>query len=54
MRTLPTFFMGGRDKGEYCRRGGNNVPASYVGMLKTPLYSLLVFTPTPSFLETII
>lgn len=51
---LPTVFMGGRDKGERCRRWGNNVPASYVGMLKTPLYSLLVFIPTPGFLETII
>lgn len=51
---LPTVYMGGRGKGECRKRGGNNMPASYTWMLKTPLYSLLVFTPTPGFLETII
>lgn len=39
---LPTAFMGGKGKGECCKRGGNNLPASYIGLLKTPLYSLLV------------
>lgn len=42
IHNLPTVFMGGRGRGECCRRGGNNLPASYIGLPKTLLYSLLV------------